>query len=162
MSDAGAMTRPELTTITAVDTAVVRGVVPTSDLPSFFDRSFAALGAQMAHLGVTPTGPAFAYYSSAPGTVTHLEVGFPVDGRVEGGEQGGDVVASRLPGGRVATAVHQGGYEGLGQSWLRLLEWVAQQGLSPAPGYWEVYLTEPTPGGDPATHRTALYLHLPG
>ncbi len=163
MSPADAMSEPELTTIPAVDTAVVRGVVPTSELPSFFDRSFAALGAAMAELGVTPSGPAFAHYSSSPGDVSELEVGFPVDGRVEQVQQaarGGDVVASRLPGGRVATVVHQGGYEGLGQSWQGLLRWVAQQGLSPAPGYWEAYLTAPTPDGDPAANRTALYLPL--
>lgn len=157
MTDAQATPQPQVTTIPEADTAVVRGVVPTSELPSFFDRSFSALGAAMPQLGARPSGPAFAYYLRPPEVTSELEVGFPVDGPVQGG---GDVVPSRLPGGRVATVVHQGGYDGLGDSWRRLQEWVAQQGLSPAPGFWEVYLTEPTPDGDPAANRTALYLRL--
>lgn len=157
MTDARATPQPQVMTIPEVDTAVVRGVVPTSELPSFFDRSFSALGAAMTRLGARPSGPAFAYYLRPPEVTSELEVGFPVDGPVQ---RGGDVVPSRLPGGRVATVVHQGGYDGLGESWRRLQEWVAQQGLSPAPGFWEVYLTEPTPDGDPAANLTALYLRL--
>jgi effector-binding domain-containing protein len=155
MTDAA--TTPELTTLPEAATAVVRGVVPTSELPSFFDRAFSALGAVMAGLGTTPSGPAFAYYPRPPEATCELEVGFPVDGPVA---PSGDVVPSRLPGGRVARAVHQGGYDGLGETWGRLQEWVAERGLTPAAGFWEVYLTEPTPDGDPADNRTALYLPL--
>jgi effector-binding domain-containing protein len=149
--------QPELTTIPEADTAVVRGVVPASELPSFFDRSFSTLGAAMAQLGATPSGPAFAYYLRPPEVTSELEVGFPVDVPVE---RCADVVPSRLPGGRVATVVHQGGYDGLGESWRRLREWVAQKGLTPAPGFWEVYVTEPEPDGDPAANRTVLYVPL--
>lgn len=56
--------------------------------------------------------------------------------------------------------VHHGGYDGLDASWDRLQRWVAEQGLTPASGFWEVYLTEPTPEGDPADNRTALYVPL--
>ena len=159
MTDAEATTQPQVTTIAAVDTVVVRGVVPTAELPAFFDRSFAALGAATAGTGVTPAGPAFAYYASPPEDVSELEVGFPVDEPIKAQ---GEVEPSRLPAGQVATVVHHGGYEDIGRSWQRLLEWVSQQGLSPAPGCWEVYLTEPTPDGDPADNRTALYLQLLG
>ncbi|MGX5656842.1 GyrI-like domain-containing protein [Geodermatophilus nigrescens] len=157
MTDAQATPGPRLATASAADTAVVRGVVPTGELPSFFDRSFAALGAALTQLGATPSGPAFAYYLRPPEDTSELEVGFPVNEPVP---PGSDVVPSRLPGGRVATVVHHGGYDGLGESWRRLQEWAARQGLSPATGFWEVYLTEPTPAGDPAANRTALYLRL--
>ena len=149
--------QPQLTSTPQVDTAVVRGVVATSELPSFFDRSFATLGRTLAEAGRTPSGPAFAFYLRPPDATSELEVGFPVDRRVE---PSGDVVASRLPAGPVATLVHHGGYDGLGDAWARLQSWVAQQGLTPAPGFWEVYLTEPTPDGDPAANRTALHLPL--
>ena len=56
--------------------------------------------------------------------------------------------------------VHEGGYDSLGESWGRLQDWVARQGLQTAGDLWEVYLTEPTPDGDPAANRTALYLPL--
>ncbi len=91
---------------------MLRGVVPTSGLPTFFDRSFSALGAAMAQLDATPSGPAFAYYLRPPEVTSELEVGFPIDGPVG---CGGDVDPSRLPGGRVATVVHRGRCDGLGE-----------------------------------------------
>lgn len=148
---------PEVVTLPEVHTVVVRGTVPSADLPSFFDRSFAVLGAALAELGTTPSGPAFARYARPPEDTSELEVGFPVDRPVP---PRGDVVPSVLPGGRVATLVHQGGYDGLGASWDRLRAWVAREGSTPARGFWEVYLTVPAPDGDPAANRTALYLPL--
>jgi effector-binding domain-containing protein len=157
MTDAPSTPEPQIRTLPAVDTAVVRGVVAPVDLPAFFDRSFGALGVALAELGTAPAGPAFAHYLRPPGDTSELEVGFPVGRRIE---PSGDVVPSRLGGGRVATVVHDGGYEGLRTSWDRLLAWVEQQGLQPGVGMWEVYLTEPTPDGDPAANRTALFLPL--
>lgn len=150
-------TEPQLTTIPEAATAVVRAVVPMSELPAFFDRSFRALSAALGASGTAPSGPAFAYYVRQPAEACDLEVGFPVDGQIQPTD---DVVRSRLPSGRVATVVHEGGYDGLQQSWSRLQDWVAEQGLIPAGGFWEVYLTEPTPDGNPADNRTALYLPL--
>lgn len=148
---------PQLVMIPEVQTVVVRGIVPSDELPSFFDRSFHALGAALAELGVTPSGPAFACYARPPRDTSELEVGFPVDEPVQ---PRGGVAGSRLPGGWVATLVHQGAYDALGASWARLRGWVAQQGLTPAPGFWEVYLTEPSPDGDPTANRTVLHLPL--
>ena len=150
-------TEPELTTIPEAATAVVRAVVPLGDLPAFFDRAFPTIGAALGASGATSTGPAFAYYVREPDDSCELEVGFPIDGAIE---PAGDVVPSRLPGGRVATVVHEGGYDGLQQSWSRLQDWAEQQGLTRVGGFWEVYLTEPGPDADPADNRTALYLPL--
>ena len=58
------------------------------------------------------------------------------------------------PGGRAAVAVHVGPYEGLADTWGRLLGWLAEQGLQPGPEMWEEYLSPPE--GDPATWRTRL------
>jgi effector-binding domain-containing protein len=157
MTGAAATPEPEIATSPEVHTAVVRGVVGVSELPAFFDRSFAALGAALAAQGATPSGPAFAHYLRPPGETAELEVGFPVERLLE---SSGDVVPSRWGGGRVATVVHEGGYDSLGESWGRLQDWVARQGLRPAVDLWEVYLTEPTPDGDPAANRTALFLPL--
>jgi effector-binding domain-containing protein len=155
MSSADQEPQPELATTTETATAVVRGVVPMSELPAFFDRAFGALGPFLSERGVAPSGPPFARYLSQPGATCDLEVGFPIAAPVR---PAGEVVPSSLPGGRVATVVHRGGYEGLAGTWGSLMGWVAANRLRPAPGFWEVYLTEPTPDGDPADNRTALYV----
>lgn len=138
-------------------TAVVTGTVAMSELREFFDRSFAELGRAMAEGAFEPSGPALAVYHGVPAETVHLEVGFPVQGRVT---PQGSVVAGRLPASRVATCVHRGNYADLGRSWQQLAEWAEHQGLSLGDRMWEVYVTEPRPGEDPADMVTELYWTL--
>lgn len=147
------MTDPAVVTIEPADTAVVRAVVPMTELAGFFDRTFGVLPGAIAKQGATIAGPAFALYHGAPGDKADLEVGFPTDRAIE---PDGDVVASTLPGGRIARVVHAGGYDGLGGTWERLAGWMAEQGLAPGHVLWEVYVTEPSPDMNPDDLRTEL------
>jgi effector-binding domain-containing protein len=144
---------PELVTVAPATTAVVRGKIPMVEIRNFFDASFGALGAALSAQGVGIAGPAFALYHGTPTDTVDLEVGFVTQGTVE---PAGDVAAGALPGGRVARTVHHGSFDGLGDAWARLYEWISAQGLTPDADFWEVYLTEPSPDMDPADLRTEL------
>jgi effector-binding domain-containing protein len=146
-------TEPELVDLDEMPTAVIHGVIPMSEMVGFFDRSFTELTEVLAAQGLTPTGAAFARYAGPPGETVDLEVGFPVHGVVSAE---GRVRAGTLPGGRVARLVHVGAFDGLGESWGRLGEWIGAQGLTPGADMWEVYVTEPSPDMDPADLRTEL------
>jgi effector-binding domain-containing protein len=90
------------------------------------------------------------YLDDAP----HVEVGVvltracPLVGRV---------VASSLPGGRVATAVHRGSYEGLGSAHQAVREWCRDRGVELAGPRWEVYGPHRE---DPAEIWTEVYYLL--
>lgn len=138
-------------------TAVVTGTVAMSGLREFFDRAFAELGGAMADGAFEASGPPMAVYHGVPAETVHLEVGFPVRGQVT---PQGSVVAGRLPASRVASSVHRGNYDDLGRSWQRLAEWAGHQGLSLGDRMWEVYVTEPRSGDDPADMITRLHWTL--
>lgn len=140
-------------------TAVVTGTVALSELRAFFDRAFGELGRVMAGGGVEPSGPPLALYHGVPAETVHLEVGFPVRGEVA---PSGSVLMSRLPAARVVTSVHRGNYDDLGGSWQRLADWAHREGLPLGELMWEVYVTEPRPGDDPADMVTELYWALRG
>jgi len=72
------------------------------------------------------------------------------------------VTAETLPGGRAAQIVHVGSYDSMGQTYSRLMAWLAQQELSGGPVMWETYLTEPTSGGDQDTMLTRITWPLDG
>ena len=144
---------PAVVTLEPATTAVIRHVVPMDRLPEVFDRSFGALAAAVSAQGAGVAGPAFALYHGLPTDTVDLEVGFPTQRAVRAD---GDVVASALPGGRVARAVHAGSFDGLGAAWGRLRSWIDDQGLRAGETFWEVYLTQPTPDMDPAELRTEL------
>ena len=147
------MAEPEIVEIEPQTTAVIGGIIPVGDLTTFFDRAFSRLPGILADQGVSPIGAAFAWYEEPPLDTVDIQVGFPTDRAIE---TAGDVVAARLPGGRVARLVHEGSFDGRGDSGSRLMGWVIGNGHQPTGGFWEVYLTEPSPDMDPATLRTEL------
>ena len=151
--DAANAPEPELVDVDGATTAVVRGIVPLTELAGFFDHAFQALGAAMAEQGVEILGPAFALYRGQPTDHADLEAGFVTSATVE---PIGDVDVGALPGGRVARVVHEGSFDDLGASWANLASWIAAEGLTPGPTLWEVYVTEPSPDMDPADLRTEL------
>ncbi len=65
-----------------------------------------------------------------------VEVGVLVRGPFEGG---GRVVASQLPGGRAAMAVHRGDYAELGRAHDAVHRFAAAEGLELAGPRWEIY-----------------------
>jgi effector-binding domain-containing protein len=152
-TNAGAGPSPELVTVEPTTTAVVRGTIAADEVSDFFDRSVSVLGEAIAAQGVTATGPAFALYRGIPDETMDLEVGFPTDRAIE---PDGSAEPGELLGGQVARVVHAGSFDGLAGVWQELGAWIAEQGLTPAEWYWEVYLTEPSPDMDPAELRTEL------
>jgi effector-binding domain-containing protein len=148
---------PEVIELAPATTAVIAGVVAVEQLAGFFDRSFTKLVPVLAEQGVAITGPAFARYHGPPDVTVDLEVGFTTDADVEPVDE---VRPGSLPGGRFVRAVHIGDYDELRTAWTRLATWIAAQGHTAGPDVWEVYVTAPSPGMDPADLRTELYCSL--
>jgi AraC family transcriptional regulator len=107
----------------------------------------------LATLDVEPIGHPVAWYAGPPTDEVTLEAGFVVPRRIE---PVGEVVASRLPGGRVVRAVHIGPYSTMTATYDRMRAWILEHSLIPTMPMWEVYLTDPGTDPDPATWRTEI------
>lgn len=150
------LTEPTLVTREAHPAVIVRHLgVRADQLPGLFDAGFLALAAS----GVPINGPAFAAYHGDPGATFDLDIGFPVAETLGAPVQVGKLAVrgSELPGGELLGLTHVGPYDTLAQSWDRLATDAAERGLQPS-GFFEVYVTEPSPEVDPATLRTDLFL----
>src|SRR5579871_2111548 len=86
-------------------TAVLRGHVKSSDLPTFFARSLPLVLEAIETQGAVPGGEPFAYYRGMPNGSVEVEAGFPVVGAFA---PLGAIVPGHLPGGRVVTGLHLG------------------------------------------------------
>jgi hypothetical protein len=72
----------------------------------------------------------------------------------------GDIVHDTLPGGSVATTVHEGPYESLVEAHVAVQQWIESRGLrSIAPG-WERYVAGPTNCSDPWQWQTEVFWPL--
>jgi effector-binding domain-containing protein len=111
-------------------TAVVRAPLDVSRILSLFDAVYAFLrGGQTA---VRQTGQNIALYRR-DGT---MEIGVEVDREFE---PIGDVRASALPGGRVASAVHTTGYGDLRRTYDAIAAWCAAHGHATTGDTWEIH-----------------------
>lgn len=158
-----------------VPCAVVRASnIAMSELPQLFDPVFRQLPTALAAAGRHIVAPALGAYFRIGGVdadhaSTDVAVGFPIDSALrtpftlEGSGPGGkllEVTAWDMPGGRIAAYSHRGGYDTLQDSWQQVLGTITERGLSPAPPFWEVYVTAPTPDADPLDLRTDLFVAL--
>ena len=140
--------------------AVIRLIVPRSELALHIPLALAELLATLTDQRLTATGPLFAHYLRLTPTHFDLELGLPVafpirpSGRVDPGQ---------LPDSTVARAIHHGPLTHLSDAWADLDRWVASRPHRPATDLWERYITDPTTVTDPSQHQTELNrpLHAP-
>ena len=109
--------------------------------------------------GVGPAGAWLAHHHRMDPGVFDFDICVPVSAPVT---PRGRVLPDELPAARVARAVYQGPYEGLGDAWGSLLAWIEPEGLAAGADLWVVYEVGPERGPDPSTWRTVLHRPLVG
>jgi effector-binding domain-containing protein len=138
------------------ETAVVRVEVPVAALPRAIGEAIGEIERGMAEAGVGIAGPPFTRYLAFEPLIV-AEVGCPVR---RPAPHVGRVYPGRLPGGRAASIVHVGPYEGLEATHDRLQAWIADVGATATGPMWEVYWSDPDAEPDPATWRTEILVPL--
>jgi effector-binding domain-containing protein len=160
-------TAPEITERAEQPYVAIRADVTMDQLSGLADRLGEVFG-WLAEHGVAPAGPPFfRYHVIDMASLLTVEAGVPVLAAVDGDDR---VIAGVLPGGRYATALHVGPYDGLIGAVDNLLQWADSQGLewdrsSADDGeHWgcrlEIYLTDPRQQPDPAKWETQLAFRL--
>lgn len=124
-----------------------------AELTEFFGRAFTEAARAAAAAGVEIVGPPFGFYPEMPTDVVVVEAGFPVSARPA---SDGEAHALLLPGGRAVHAIHVGPYDTMEQTYEAVQSWMTAEGLQPAVGMWESYLSDPEAEPDPAAWRTGI------
>lgn len=147
------LTTPAFTHIAPEHTAVIRVTVPREDIRTVMGPGLRELRAAVAAQGIAPTGPWFTHHLRMDPAVFDFEIGIPVAAPVTAV---GRVTPGSRPAMRVARAVYQGSYEGLGPAWGELDAWIADAGHTPGRDLWECYVAGPESSADPTDWRTEL------
>jgi len=146
----------ETTTVQAQPVLSQRFEVAPDQVGSKFAEVLPAVFGYAASGAATIAGQPFARYHNT-GPTLDVEAGIPVAAAAEGK---GDIVASELPGGTVATTVHTGPYDGLHEAHAALQQWAKDNDRTPTGAPWEVYVTDPGSEPDPTKWETRVYLPL--
>lgn len=136
-------------------TAVVRSRIRQEELSKFVPAACGEVWSFIRSAGLSNPGRHVALYlNDGEGTV---EVGAEVGGPFSGTER---VQFSRLPAGRVATAVHLGPYGRLGEAHKAVRDWCDEHGHRLSKVSWEIYgHWQDSWNTDPSKIRTDVF-HL--
>ena len=127
-------------------------VAGTASIPSFMSDGFAAIGIG----GVRPSGPPLTIYHDPefdPAAID-MELFIPVAPDVLGPidtPAGRHLIARTLAPARVATLVHVGPYDTLGDAYQALASWIGDNGYVVGGPPQEIYMTGPDQPGPPVT-----------
>ena len=155
MTQPATATQHDVSVKDAAPTTVLatRRTVAMEQLGATIGGTFGELYGYIGGVGVQPAGPPFVIYHARleDGARWDVELCAPVPQRVEpppGFE------CRVLSGGRVATTLHHGPYEGLAAAYDAIARWVEEQGLALGGPPRETYLSEP--GTPPEEIRTLI------
>jgi effector-binding domain-containing protein len=122
-----------VTDVAARPTAVVAAATSWAEFPTLWPQLSGEVWACLRAGGITRGCRNVMLYLD---DVPHVEVGVLLD---QPCPLTGRVVASALPAGRAASAVHYGPYPGLAAAHRAVLDWCAGQRLRTAGPRWEIY-----------------------
>jgi len=147
----------KIETIKAQPTMTIRFRARHDELSKKYGEVFGKLFGYVTSKGGEFSGAPFGRYHSMTEEEVEVEAGLPVAKVIEGK---GEIKASELPGGKVATTIHLGPYEKLGEAHEAIQAWASKNGHKPSGGVWEYYLTDPGKEPDQSKWQTKLYLPI--
>lgn len=147
------------TTLPAARVAAVRAQVPMSELTRFYDRAYARVQQVAEQQGWRISGPAVGWYHGMPTDTVDLAAGFLVDD-VDLGVTVDGVEVLDMPGGEALVLTHAGPYTLLPDAWDLVEQERVTLGVDGRGDFWEEYVTDPSPDGDPDMNVTRLVLPL--
>lgn len=164
------ITEPTIQDRTEQPYVAIRAGARMAELDRVIPRLIGEVSAWLREHAVAPTGAPFVRYLVVDmDDELDIEVGFPVAGAPEGG---GGVTAGVLPGGRYASVLYTGPYDGVPRANMALTDWGAEQGLAwdtreadHGEGFaarLETYFTDPAKEPDPAKWQTEVAIRLAG
>lgn len=136
-------------------TLVMITKVPEKMISDFIGKAFHTVAGYIGRSEVDFAGPPFARLRALDERFSQFEVeaGFPIDRALEGE---GEVLASNLPSGPVATVTYMGPYDQMKPAYDSIYRWIEEQGGKPDGAPWEIFFSDPTEQPDPSTWRTDI------
>ena len=118
----------------------IRTTSPVQALSQAMGKAYGAIAQYLGQMGEAPAGPPFVAYYNMDMQNLDVEIGFPV-GRPLSGL--GEIQASEIPGGKLASCLHVGPYGDLGFAYEALTQWLADNGYEATGAAYEMYLNDP-------------------
>lgn len=130
--------------------------VKTDDIPAFFAEALPKTFHWLQSRGIAPASPPMAMWLMADqeSGICEAHAGMFVSNAVAGDDE---ITAGTTAGGELLKAIHVGGYDTVGKTWMTLYAHARELGRAPGAG-WEVYVDDPQ---EVAAEELRTEIHLP-
>ncbi len=118
----------------------IRTRTTVQEMPAFLGRAYGAVAQYLGEMGEAPAGPPFAAYYNMDMPNLDMEAGFPSSKPLPAK---GEIRASEIPGGRLATCVYTGPYDRMKDAYEALMQWIKESGCQGTGVTFELYLNDP-------------------
>ena len=135
---------------------VIRRTTALADIAKTLGEILPAVWAYASKNGIPFAGPPFTRYTAIGRGQVSIEAGLPIAAPASGV---GEIVATELPGGTAAVAIHVGPYETLETTHAAIEKYLGDNGLT-AGAPWETYITDPATTPNPAEWQTEIVYPL--
>lgn len=125
----------------AQPTLTIRTRTPVQAMPQVLGQGYEAIVKYLGELGLSPVGHPFVIYYNLDMQDLDIQLGFPVPQPVPGK---GEIHATRMEAGKVATSLYVGPYEDCGPAYDELAQFVKDQGYEATGVAIEYYLNDPS------------------
>lgn len=166
------LTDTQFEKIPAHDIVGIRVILQPEELTELYERGFSEILKMLATEGITPGGPARAYYFGEISDTVDILVGYPVSPvhadtlrRGALSQSGGDIddiALHHFRGMKVFHSCHTGAYEGLQETWNKAFTDIEEIGgrLPTITVGWEEYMTKPSAADNPDDLITDVYVQV--
>lgn len=144
---------PRIVATAPQQVAMVRLSVPWAEMRHVMRPRLNEIAQAIAAQGIPATGPWFTHHVRQPTDTLDFAICVPVASEIR---SVGRVEPGLRPAMTVIRTVMQGDYAGLGAAWGGLRAWIAEQGHTTRPEFWECYVVGPETSPNPADWRTEL------
>jgi effector-binding domain-containing protein len=141
------------------ETLAIRATIPYSEVAEHLNLLWQELGRHIAVHKIQTSGAPYCLYHHLGPSSVDLECGFPVSGFAP---EGGRVKRSEIPAAKCVTAVHEGPYETLAQTYQEMQAWMQSKKLIPGKIRWEFYLVGPLQEKDSGKWKTQVFWPVEG
>lgn len=145
----------EIRTVQPFAYCCIHHVGPFTEIENVINQLFPVMQSQ----NISPGGAMIGVHYSDPQEVApenmEWEVGFPCSAQVSPLKPLEKKVWSFE---QVASAIHTGPYEKIGETYIKIFEWMEANGYEPAGPVLEKYLNMPSPDVDPETLRAEIWV----
>jgi effector-binding domain-containing protein len=135
---------------------LLKGTSSKQTIDTDMDVMFKKVYDYMVGAGIKPSGPPLSLYYTEPGPQWKIAVAVPVAKETKTPKANEAVQLVTLTGGKMASVMHTGPYEKLGDAWTKFSKWVQSNGYSPAFPAREIYRIGPEKQPNPAKYQTQL------